>query len=479
MYTFELFLLHRPFPIRVCLHSGTLDRKMQLLFSLATCLLAAVVQAQNTSYASLQQGNTIATEGLVANTSRYNTILRVDNGTYGPAIEEVHYFYKYWPVGIAVSSTGRLFVSYTRGSYDYTLGEVVNMTAETPYPDAGTNLPPSELNTTFNTIPFGSANQTGLISVQALYVTPNTSDGRPETLWLLDTGRPTIDSTTPSGVATQIMPYAQPGGAKVVGISLANNSIYATYTFPPSVHFPDSYMNDIRFDLRPGRNVAYIVDSSNEGRTGFIMLNLTDGTSWRRLTQHPSTLRVYNDVPSYQGHPFYYRIPGMPLSHQQEGLDGIQITPDGNYIYYSPINSRYLYRVSTAALLVTDDDSYLAEQAASNNVTNLGQRGAEANGFEGDNNGLIYMTIPENNALYYWDPNDLQAHGFVRDPRIIWPDGMTIGADGYAYMMINQLPYQGGWNNNVGGNLGLREWPGAILRAKLNNGGKKITTLWS
>ncbi|KAK5073314.1 hypothetical protein LTR24_010361 [Lithohypha guttulata] len=361
-----------------------------MFLATAALFLAGLTQAQNSSYASLQQGNTIATEGLVANTSRYDTILRVDNGTYGPPVEEVHYFYKYWPVGIAVSGTGRLFVTYSRGQQDYTVGEVVNMTAETPYPDASTNLPVDQLNTTFNTIPFGSANSSGLISAQALYVTPNTST-RPETLWIIDTGRPTINTMTPSGRMTQTMPYSQPGGPKIVGVSLDNNTIYQTYTFPPSVHFPDSYMNDIRFDLRPGREVAYIVDSSNEGRTGFIMLNLTDGSSWRRLTQHPSTLRVYNDVPSYQGHPFYYRVPGQPLSHQQEGLDGIQLTPDGNYIYYSPINSRYLYRVPTASLLVTDDDTPLAEQQVSNNVTNLGMRGGEANGFEGDNNGLILI----------------------------------------------------------------------------------------
>ncbi|KAJ9653486.1 hypothetical protein H2198_007328 [Neophaeococcomyces mojaviensis] len=404
--------------------------------------LSGIALAQNESFVGLQQDNTVSTEGLIQNSSRYNTILRVDNGTYGPAVEEVHYLYNYWPIGIAVSSAGRLFVTYTRGQYDYTVGEVVNMTAERPYPDAGTNLPPDQLNTTFNTIPFGSANHSGLISAQALYITPNTST-RPETLWVVDTGRPTINSMTPSGRMTQTMPYAQPGGPKIIGISLSNNSIYATYTFPPAVHFPDSYMNDIRFDLRPGRNVAYIVDSSNEGRTGFIMLNLTTGQSWRRLTQHPSTLKVYNNLPSYQGHPWYYRVPGMPLSHQPEGLDGIQISPDGNYIYYSPLDSQTLYRVPTASLLVTDDDTPLAEQQASNNVTNLGDRGGQANGFEGDTNGLIYMSIPTQNAIYYYDPSDLQVHGFVRDPRIIWCDGESIGADGYLYMLINQLPYQG------------------------------------
>lgn len=431
---------------------------------IAVLLFSSLASSQN---ANLQQGDTTSTAGLIPNNSRYDTILRVDNGTYGPAIEEVHYFYKYWPIGIAISSTGRKFASYTRGTYDYTVGEVVNMTSEVPYPSQDLNLPVAALNTTFNGIDFGSDNSSALINVQALYITPE-SDDWPETLWMIDTGRPTIETSSGS----YSMPYGQPGGPKLVGVALSNNSIYATYTFPSTVYYPDSYFNDLRFDLRANMNVAYLVDSSNEGRTGFIMLNLTTGESWRRLTQHPSTLRVSNSVPSYQGHPFYYRNPDMPLGHQQEGLDGIQLSQDGEYIYYSPINSQSLYRVPTANLLARDSDP-LAEQAASNNVTWLGQRGGEANGFEGDSNGLIYMCMPTNNAIYYWDPNDLQVHGFVRDPRILWPDGASIGADGYLYMIINQLPYQDQWNNGIN----LREYPGAMLRAKLNNGGTKITTL--
>lgn len=400
---------------------------------LLAVLLALVVAA---STQTLQQDQTISTDGLVAKSSRYSTILRTDNGTYGPPIEEVHYYYGYWPIGLAVASDSRIFVCYTRGTYDYTVSVVVNTTAEEPYP-LGYNLPISDLNTTFNGIQFGSANDTGIVSVQALYITPATST-RPETLWLLDTGRPTIKSSD----GTYTMPYAQPGGPKVVGVSLSNNSVYATYTFPSDVHYPDSYMNDIRFDLRSnvtgtsGGGIAYIVDSSNEGRPGFIMLDLGTGASWRRLTQHPSVLRVYNDVPSYQGHPSYYRDVNIPVGHQQEGLDGIQISPDGQYVYYSPLTSNSIYRVPTLNLRARDSD-LLAEQAASNNVSWLGGRGGNANGFEGDSNGLIYQLMPEHNAIYYYDPKDLQTHGFVRDPRILWPDSASIGTDGYFYMNIN------------------------------------------
>ncbi|GAB7358989.1 hypothetical protein MBLNU230_g5062t2 [Neophaeotheca triangularis] len=344
-----------------------------------------------------------------------------------------------------------------------------------PYPNAGLNLPPSQLNTSYNGIPFGSANASGLISVQAVYITPEQKNGsRPETLWAIDTGRPTIHNSQ----GEPSMPYAQPGGPKLIAISLANNSIYETFVFPSDVHFPDSYLNDLRFDLRAnvsgtsGKGIAYLVDSSNEGRPGFIMVDLGTGESWRRLTQDRSVLRGFNDVPSYQGQPFYFRQRGSPVGWQLEGLDGIQLTPDGERLFYSPLSTNYLYSIPTANLRERDSNP-LAELHAHSNVSSHGQRGGDANGFEGDSDGRIYQLMPEHNAIYYFDQNDGQTHGFLRDPRIIWPDGASVGNDGYIYMNINQLPYQPDWNNGVD----TREYPGAVLRAKLPEGASKIVTL--
>jgi hypothetical protein len=270
------------------------------------------------------------------NSTSYNTTLnstfgtagprnvRIDTGTYGPQVEEFHYYYDQWPIGLAVSKQGRVFTCYTRGTYAYTLGEVVNTTAEAAYPSLALNTPPGGLYNVTNGIQFGSNDPNSFISVQALYITPD------DTLWVLDTGRPTInESQAPS------IPYAAPGGPKLVAINLTTNSIARTYTLPPNVHYPDSYMNDLRFDMRPnvtesGGGIAYIVDSSNEGRTGFIMIDLGTGESWRQLSQHPSTLRVNEDVPSYQGIPFYSRQKGSPLGFQQEGLDGAELSLYGD-----------------------------------------------------------------------------------------------------------------------------------------------------
>ncbi|KAL1305324.1 hypothetical protein AAFC00_002224 [Neodothiora populina] len=428
---------------------------MKSILILQALAASALAQIQNITYATPQ-----------------NTTLRIDNGTTGPAIEEFHYYQDQWPIGLAISSTGRFFVSYTRGDYEYTLGEVVNKTAERPYPSSALNLPPDMLNVTWNGIAFGSGNASAFVSVQALYITPATRNGnRPETLWVLDTGRPTVHDAD----GNPSMPYAQPGGPKLIAISLSNDTIYETHTLPSTVHYPDSYLNDLRFDLRPnvtgtsGNGIAYLVDSSNEGRPGFIMLDLGTGDSWRRLSQDPSVLRGPQDVPSYFGNPFYFRQLGQPVQWQQEGLDGIQISPDGKTIYYSPLTTNTLYSVPTANLRERDSNP-LADLWAHSNVSSHGQRGGNANGFEGDTSGKIYQCMPSSNAIYYFDPSDGQTHSFVRDPRILWPDGATVGADGYIYMNINQLPFQPDWNFGVDG----RVHPGAVLRAKLPGNGTKI-----
>ena len=138
----------------------------------------------------------------------------------------------------------------------------MNKTAEQAYPSQALQVPVSLLFNDTSGMNFASGNSMGFISVQALIITGATSS-RPETLWVLDTGRPNfLDGSSP---------YSFPGGPKLVAVNLSNDTIYKTYTFPASVVYPDSYMNDVRIDLNPSisaEGVAYIVDSSNEGRNG-------------------------------------------------------------------------------------------------------------------------------------------------------------------------------------------------------------------
>ena len=101
-------------------------------------------------------------------------------------------------------------------------------------------------------------------------------------MWALDAGR-AIDPI--SGIQVQSV-Y---GGPKLVAFDLTTNKSVKTILFPPNVAYPESYLNDIRFDLRPEatnttEGVAYVTDSSAEGRNGIVVADLGSGETWRHLT---------------------------------------------------------------------------------------------------------------------------------------------------------------------------------------------------
>lgn len=142
-------------------------------------------------------------------------------------------------------------------------------------------------------------------------------------------------------------------------------------------------------------------------------------------------------------------------------------------MYYPPLTSSHIYSVPSANLRV-QDSNVLAELMAQSNVSDYGERGANgANGFEGDDQGRIYQLIPSLDSVFYFDPQDLETHPYLTDPRVLLPDSASVGADGYFYMNINQLPFQPDWNYGFDG----RQHPGVILRARLPNGASKISTL--
>lgn len=120
--------------------------------------------------------------------------------------------------------------------------------------------------------------------------------------------------------------------------------------------------------------------------------------------------------------PFYQRSPGLALTNNQEGPDGIELSLHGDLMCYSPLTSDHLFGIETPYLRANSMDDVLSSQRASNNVMNLGQRGGNANGFSANSNRAVYVLIPEQNAIYIYNSTTLQAEPYIRNPRIIWPD---------------------------------------------------------
>ncbi|KAJ9373898.1 hypothetical protein DTO282E5_1254 [Paecilomyces variotii] len=384
----------------------------------------------------------------------------------GPSLEPVHYYFDEWPTGIAVSSKGRLFSNYPLGldptNTKYQVAELTGNTTEVPYPSAEFNTPPGGAINYTTTPPTSAGYPDHLISVQSVVIDPK------DRLWILDTGRVAL----PDGSIL----YSSYGGPKLVGVNLSNNSVFQTILFPRDVAYPESYPNDVRFDLRPnitssGQGIAYITDSSFEGRNGIIVVDLGTGESWRHLENLPAVRQEPGFFFTVWGEPVYNNVgDGQPITPFGLGSDGITLSADGETLYFSDVGGRYLYSVPTARLRA--HKSPTAQLLADGAVSQITQKGV-SDGLESDTNGYVYAGSFETNSIYVYFPQNGTVSTFVRDPRLQWTDTFSVAGTsgkGYLYFTENQL-----WRRpaNQGG-IDRRVKPFALYRVPLPDNGGKI-----
>lgn len=359
-----------------------------------------------------------------------------DPGTYGPPLQIMHLYYDQFPTGIAVTKTGRMFSNYPAGldmnNTRYQVAELTTNTTETPYPNAEINSPPGGAVNYSTSPPTGANYQNYLIGVQTVAIDPL------ERLWILDTGR-ALDANGTLVTATY-------GGAKVVAVNTTSNTVVKTIVLPTNVAYPDSYLNDIRIDLRnvsgtSGQGVAYITDSSNEGRNGIVIVDIGTGEAWRHLD---GTQYVHAETGFYGtiwGEQAVYTLPGPgePYTHTTTGSDGIAFgNGSGDILFWTVNAGRYLYSIPTSYLRARGASS---EIVAEGQVQNHGQKDW-SDGMMQDSNGVIYAGSMETNAINVFTPGNGSVMTYVRDPRIGWPDSMwisTIGNSSYLYFTCNQL----------------------------------------
>ncbi|KAL9127795.1 MAG: hypothetical protein Q9217_003401 [Psora testacea] len=387
-----------------------------------------------------------------------------DPGRSGPSLEIVHLYNDLYPQVIAVSSTGRKFSNYARSldptNLAYTVAELHGNNTETPYPSAQINSPPGGA-INYSVSPAVGANyENYFIGVQSVVIDPL------DRLWILDTGRAAMMNGT--NVPASI------GGPKLIGVNLTSNTIIKTIVFPPDVVYSDSYINDIRFDLRSsipgtsGQGVGYITDSSPEGRNGIVIVDLGSGESWRHLDNIPQVSADPGFLSFIWGEAAYSLPNGSNgrISQATSGSDGIALSSDGATLYWSVVSGRTLYSIPTTRLL---DRGQTSELMATQAVVSHGQKGV-SDGIEADSNGLIYVGNIEDNAINIFYPNNGTVSVFVRDPRIGWPDSLAVGADGYLYFTVNQL-----WRTPMyypGTDRRTKPW--VLFRVRCPGGGKKV-----
>ncbi|MCU1438515.1 MAG: gluconolaconase [Naasia sp.] len=338
------------------------------------------------------------------------------------------------PTGVSVSAGGRIFVNFPKWGDEVpaTVVEIVDAKPR-PFPSAEWNSPASD------------DDENALVSVQSIVVDPA------DRLWILDTGSPLFKPT-------------QRGGPKLVRVDLDTDEVAQVIVLEPDVALPTTYLNDVRFDLRRGdAGVAYITDSADSGPNGVIVVDLATGEAWRRLHDHPSTkaLPLAEYSPVAEGRVFRERDEDGSTAPVAMGSDGIAISADGERLWYCPPASRRWYSVATDALV----DRTVADDAVAATVRDEGDKGGGSDSLETDDAGRLYATDYEHNAILRRTA-DGELETLVHDPRLLWPDTMSVATDGRLYVTANQLhrqaKYQGGED--------LRVYPYSLFRVPIDAG---------
>ncbi len=317
--------------------------------------------------------------------------------------------------GVTVSKSGRLFVNYPRWSdtYRYAVAEVMKDGSSKPFPDTEWNL--------WDSKPASAGKH--FVCVQSVVVDDS------DTLWVLDPAAPLLASVVP-------------GGAKLVAIDLKTNRVSRVINFGSDVVKPDSYLNDIRFDLP--RHTAYMTDS---GPGGIVVLDLSTGKAHRALDDLPATKFEKGVQIVIDGKP----VLGPDKKPPAFNSDGIALSPDGNDLYFQAVTAKTLYRVKTSAL--RDNPS-----AAASSVEKVTQT-FPVDGLWMDKKGRLYLSDLTHDAVSRLLPNG-KIETLATDKRLQWPDTFSEGPDGAIYITASHINDSPKFNEG----LSVRKLPYTVFK---------------
>ncbi|KAL9622598.1 MAG: hypothetical protein Q9160_003095 [Pyrenula sp. 1 TL-2023] len=304
--------------------------------------------------------------------------------------------------GVSATPDGRLFLVFAR--VDGSKGpQIVEYHAAdnttTPYPDER-----------WNSYMPGDDPSNYLIRVNSQRIGPDGS------LWLVDVGSPSFGA-----------PVILPDGPKLVQIDLSTNEVSRVIPMG-NVTRSTSLLDDIRFN--PATNKAYLTDA---GAPALIVLDLATGIS-RRILENDLSTREYLPI-SAEG-TLLRSSTGPPGSFSFIYADQLEVSPDGQYLYFQPASGG-MSRIPTTYLDQAFYNSSLSEGPLSSYVEPFAHT-PSTGGTAIDANGNLYDSDTDSQRIIRIAPNGTMTT-LVQDPRLLWVDAMWIDGQNRLWMPAAQL----------------------------------------
>jgi len=228
-------------------------------------------------------------------------------------------------------------------------------------------------------------------------------------LWVLDPANPQFKGVVKSG-------------AKLYQYDLKTNHLVREYRFTNSVAPTDSYLNDLRVDTE--REIAYITDSQ---LGGIVVLDLKTGDAYRALDNSSPKLLANLDAIEFES---------TGKWGNKVHSDGIELSHDGNTLYFTALTGNILYSVPTDALRnKTLTVSQRAAAVESENALNVPTDGMILVGSK------LYMAdLPVEGV---WKYNLATGEGITipLNEKVRWADSFAADSDGNIYFTCSQINY--------------------------------------
>ncbi len=331
------------------------------------------------------------------------------------------------PGNPALTPDGRLILSLHPFPFGepspYHAVEVLEDGSAQPFPNEDWSTAPDEAGVGLN----------GVIGVQS---------DRKGIVWVLDMGGEDLSANPP----------------KLVAWDTRRDELYRVIHIPPHARRYNSFQQDFAID--EVRGAIFIADVGRGDLFGpsdpaIVAVHLDTGYVRRALEEHPS-LQPEEDLSLVvEGRHVRSLNPAGELEEPMLGLDPIVIGPHNEWVYYGSVHGTSVYRVRAADLL----DASLSPDALGERAERYGEK-ALCDGISIDAAGNVYVTDLENNAIGVTGPDGSYGILVRDDERLIWPDGMSYGPDGYYYVAVSQL------NRSAPFNAGeeVSETPFEVLR---------------
>lgn len=287
------------------------------------------------------------------------------------------------PGNVAVAPDGRVFITYhALSDAPAQLAEIKNGRA-LPYPDS-------------------SLQRNGAAASDATIDTPlGLQVDRQQRLWVIDMG-------------------LNLGKTRLWSFDLRKNVALPTIELSAEIAPKGSFVQDFAVDER--RGWIYLADIANPG---LIALNLKTGQA-RRFGGHPSLQSEDIDM-VIDGKTVDFA--GKPA---RVGVNPLSLSDDRETLYFGAMNGTRWYRLPTRLLREGKSD---AEIAAAIEVA--GPKPI-SDGVATDRKGNHYYTDLQRHAISRLS-RDGQVRDVVRDANLNWPDNLSLGPDGWVYVVANQL----------------------------------------